>query len=101
MNRATTFKMFWEAYPVKQAKQPAENVWDQLSGADRRAAYKGVSAYRDSCRRTGTTIAYPAKYLKQRRWEDVPTVTATKKEQLPVKSVGMFDEAEYSGMEVW
>lgn len=65
------FTEFWDAYGLKRDRMSADRVWRRMSQKDRRAALAGISAYRETCRTSGIAMAYPAKYLSHRRWEDV------------------------------
>lgn len=81
-NIAPTFQEFWDAYAMKLDRKGAEPVWNRLSARDKRAAIRGIAAYREDCRRRGIAMAYPAKYLRHRRWEDesgTPAPSASRK----------------------
>ena len=80
---AIAFEEFWKAYPLRKGKETAINVWRRLSCKDRRAAIGGIASYAGECRATGVAMAYPANYLKGRRWEDEPAPDATAKPAAP------------------
>ena len=65
------FTEFWDAYDLKRDRISAERVWSRMSQKMRRAAMAGIRAYRETCLASGIAMAYPAKYLSHRRWEDV------------------------------
>lgn len=67
---------FWEAYGLKRDRCSAEPVWKRMSQKDRRAAMAGIASYRETCRREGVAMVYPAKYLVHRRWEDEPSAVS-------------------------
>ena len=63
------FSHFWEIYPKKIAKVPAQRAWDRLTLDKKRTAYADIK----KCRYNGTEKAYipnAATYLNQERWED-------------------------------
>lgn len=78
------FNTFWDAYGLKRDRKAAEGAWKRLSAKDRQAAFDGIHAYREECRRTGVRMMYGQGYLNHRRWEDeidpVNTVTDRKTE---------------------
>lgn len=68
------FQTFWNAYGLKRDRMAAERAWNRLSAKDRRAALKGVPAYRADCQQRGIAMMYAQGYLSHRRWEDEPDV---------------------------
>lgn len=69
-SKTTDFQTFWDGYAVKRDRMAAERVWSRLSAADRRAAFAGINAYRENCRRRGIAMMQGQGYLSHRRWED-------------------------------
>ncbi len=69
-NERLPFSDFWEAYGLKRSRRKAETAWGRLTYKEKRAAFAGISAYREACRRDGISMAYAAGYLNNRRWED-------------------------------
>ena len=92
---AIAFDEFWKTYPLRKGKESAVNVWRRLSGKDRRAAIAGISAYVGDCCATGVAMAYPAKYLTGRRWEDERTA------DMRVAPIVAPACDEQEGMEEW
>ena len=63
------FDHFWEIYPKKMAKIPAQRAWERLTLDKKRIAYADIKKGRYS----DTEKAYipnAATYLNQERWED-------------------------------
>lgn len=67
------FDDWWSAYPRKIAKKPALQAWAALSKTDKKAAREGLTTYEFS--KETRYIPHPATWLRQRRWEDVESVT--------------------------
>ena len=67
---ARDFQIFWNLYGNKRDRIASERVWSRMSAKDRRAAYDGVTAYREDCRRRGVSMMQAQNYLTHRRWED-------------------------------
>ena len=63
------FDRFWSAYPKKENKPGALKAWKQLK-PDPDAVMAGVEAWRKSERWAKGFIVAPAKFLRERRWED-------------------------------
>ena len=68
--RTPEFGEFWDAYGLKRDRIAAERAWKRLPARDRTAAFDGIGAYRDACRRRGIAMMYGQGYLTHRRWED-------------------------------
>lgn len=64
------FQTFWDAYALKRDRIAAERAWKRLSVKDQQAAFAGIEAYREDCRRRGINRMYAQGYLNHRRWED-------------------------------
>lgn len=69
-----TFAQFWAHYPVHKDRKRAEQAWNQLSAADRRAALAALPAYIQDCQQNGIQYKYAQGWLNGRRWEDEPTL---------------------------
>ena len=69
-NLTPDFQAFWDAYGLKRERIGAEHVWNRLSAADKRAAIRGIEAYKKECQRRGISMKYAQGYLSHRRWED-------------------------------
>lgn len=74
---AIAFEEFWKAYPLRKDRAAAGRAWSRMSAKDRRAAMGGIAAYAGECLATGVAMAYPANYLRGRRWEDEPAPDTT------------------------
>lgn len=94
---ARDFQIFWNLYGNKRDRIAAERVWSRLSAKDRRAAYEGVTAYREDCRRRGVSMMQAQNYLTHRRWEDEIT------DDTPQDAVPPAEEkpATLTEMELW
>ena len=64
------FNTFWDAYGLKRDRLAALRAWNRLSMKDRRAAIRGIAAYRADCQKRGISMMYGQGYLNHRRWED-------------------------------
>jgi hypothetical protein len=63
------FDQFWQAYPKKVAKKPAEKAWNRISHHRQHIALRDIELGRYN----GTEKPYipnAATYLNQERWED-------------------------------
>ena len=94
---ARDFQIFWNLYGNKRDRIAAERVWSRMSTKDRRAAYEGVTAYREDCRRRGVSMMQAQNYLTHRRWEDEITYDT------PQDAVPPAEEkpATLTEMELW
>lgn len=97
MTTKIDFQTFWDAYGLKRDRRAAERAWRRLSAKDQRAAYAGISAYREDCQRRGISMMYAQGYLNHRRWED---------ETSPVESVSVPQQPSPTmdsqpDMEIW
>jgi len=63
------FDHFWEIYPKKMAKVPAQRAWERLVLEKKRVAYADIKKgrYNDTEK---AYIPNAATYLNQERWED-------------------------------
>ncbi len=78
------FEKFWEAYPRKTARPDAEKEWAKLhlSNGDFEHLMDALERFRTSPKwqeRDGEFIPYPAKWLKQRRFDDDLTIPVREK----------------------
>lgn len=71
------FVEFWTAYPRKVGKGEAEKAWQRakVPVGTVLAALSWQANSADWERDGGQFIPYPATYLNQRRWEDVPATS--------------------------
>ena len=94
---ARDFQIFWNLYGNKRDRIAAERVWSRMSAKDRRAAYEGVTAYREDCRRRGVSMMQAQNYLTHRRWEDEIS------DDNPQDAVPPVEEkpATFTEMELW
>lgn len=75
---AEHFKIFWEAYPKKVSKPPAEKAFKKLKPdkALLEAMLTGIEKAKKSRewqKNKGEFIPYPSSWLNKRRWEDQET----------------------------
>lgn len=71
----SSFQAFWAVYPVHKAKGDAEKAWRQVKGTTHLAAILAAIEAQKAERRTPgwhPHWAYPASWLRARRWEDEP-----------------------------
>lgn len=94
---ARDFQIFWNLYGNKRDRIAAERVWTRMSAKDRRAAYDGVTAYREDCRRRGVSMMQAQNYLTHRRWEDELSDETHQSEEPPVEE----KPATLTEMELW
>lgn len=80
---AIAFEEFWKAYPLRKDRAAAGRAWSRMSAKDRRAAMGGIASYAGECLATGVAMAYPANYLRDRRWEDEPAPDTTAQPAAP------------------
>ena len=71
------FDEFWQAYPKKVAKKDALKAWKgiKVSDALKDEIINGVNGWKESkqwCKDDGQFIPYPATFLRQELWKDVP-----------------------------
>ena len=83
-NTDTDFDAFWNAYPRKMGKIAAHKEWDKIAPDDSLcgvifAALNAQIASPGWNREYGRYIPYPARWLAERRWEDVPAEVAGNK----------------------
>ena len=93
--RDDRFETFWKAYPRKEAKGRARNVWKRLkptaSLLDRMLeAVSQQRASRSGKRITGQFIPHPATWLNDQRWEDEELETISDQWHKPIS----HDEVE-------
>jgi DNA-binding transcriptional regulator YhcF (GntR family) len=74
-----SFDQFWQLYPKKKAKTKAEVAFKKLNPDDvlLSAMFTALQAQlscNDWLKDNGQFIPYPATWINQRRWEDVPEV---------------------------
>jgi hypothetical protein len=75
------FEEFWKKYPCKKAKVCAEKAAKKIAEEDWPRILADVERRKDTeewTRDKGRFVPYPAKYLNERRWEDI---AATPEEQ--------------------
>lgn len=72
------FEMFWEAYPKKVEKISAKKEFEKIRGVDFKTIVVGLERWKAYWKASATDpkyIPYPAKFLKNRKWEDdVPVI---------------------------
>ena len=92
------FTDFWDAYGRKFDRTAALRAWGRLTDLDRRAALRGIAAYREACQQQGVAMMYPSGYLAHRRWEDEREET-----ELPpdAKATGTGTKPALADMETW
>ena len=69
------FKKFWENYPKKRAKKTAERAWKKIKLCQVPAIFAAVERWKKTeewKREGGRFIPYPATFLNDERWEDMP-----------------------------
>ena len=74
------FSQFWNSYPKKVAKVPAQRAWKRVSHHRQHIALRDI----ENGRYSGTEKAYipnAATYLNQERWEDEIIEQPRKKEE--------------------
>lgn len=64
----TGFAEFWQIYPRRVAKKPAERAWRRLSKTDRSAVLDHLPKRKWPAEKS--YVPHPATFLNQRRWED-------------------------------
>lgn len=64
------FDEFYEAYPLKKGKDPAQRAWKKLTVKEKQLAKKVLEAYISDCIENNRSYKYPATYLNQKTWED-------------------------------
>ncbi|MFY9585663.1 MAG: hypothetical protein WAR21_14340 [Candidatus Acidiferrales bacterium] len=70
------FDGFWKVYPRKVAKPAAVSAWRKIEPGELPAILRGIQAWKQTeqwSRDGGRFIPYPATFLNQRRWEELPT----------------------------
>lgn len=65
-----SFTRFWEAYGNKVSKMQAEQAWQRLSRAERVRVLVAIPKYRKFSTAKGYDLAYPAKFINKRMYED-------------------------------
>lgn len=91
-NLTPDFQTFWDAYGLKRERIGAEHVWNRLSAADKRAAIRGIEAYKKECQRRGINMKYAQGYLSHRRWEDDPGVQPLKSAPVPPSALDRMEK---------
>lgn len=86
------FENFWAAYPRKVGKGAARKVWDRLRPDE--ALVNKIAAALDWQReqeqwRDPQFIPHPRTWLFQERWDDEPTLPATRAPQMPKNLTGI------------
>ena len=69
------FDVFWNLYPKKVGKPPALTAWKKIRPTDFPAIFAGIEQWKASdqwLRDGGQYIPYPATFLNQERWKDLP-----------------------------
>lgn len=66
------FAEFWNGWPNKRGKQPAEKAWQKLRPDDQALAIKAIGEWWTAWRRQypNASPILPASWLNQKRWED-------------------------------
>lgn len=96
------FQAFWQAYPRKESKGLAWNIWQRLRQADRAAALEAVPAYAKA--KAGQQyIKNPGRWLNDRCWEDDPAAWKSQTQQDANQNnrhfAGSMDDTEkYKGL---
>jgi uncharacterized protein YdaU (DUF1376 family) len=70
-----SFDSFWKAYPKRVAKKAAIKAWKKIKPEHHQAILKAVAAWsRDEnwTKDNGQFIPYPASWLNDERWNDIP-----------------------------
>ena len=80
------FEAFWEAYPKKASRLNALKSWEKLNPDSK--LIREISAALESQKKSeqwkkenGRFIPYAAKWLNERRWEDIPEPESTAEEK--------------------
>lgn len=86
------FDAFWEAYPRKVGKGAGRKAWEKLRPTKELTRQILQAVERDKCteqwkRDGGQFIPYPATWLNQQRWEDMPfeEISAAMAETAPLE----------------
>lgn len=78
-----TFERFWKAYPKKQGKKQAEQVWKESDASehieDILKALSWQCLLNQWTEDHGRYIPSPSNYIKDRRWQDSPPVAEASK----------------------
>jgi len=80
------FKNFYDKYPIKKGKAPAEKKWKTMPLAKQQEAIAGIEGYI----KTVDDLQYasqPPAYLNQERWNDEPIARAGIPANNPVKQL--------------
>lgn len=82
---APGFGAFWEVYPKRVGKLPAQKAWAKIPGIEGHVleVVQAVEAWKKTEQWTDAQfIPYPATFLNQRRWQDeIPLPGGTKSER--------------------
>lgn len=70
--QSTPFDAFWQKWPDKRAKMPAEKAWRKLSPAERQVALERCEAWGRAWRKRNPDASHimASSYLNQRRFLD-------------------------------
>lgn len=102
------FDVFWEAYPRKESKPAAKKAFDKIHPDEQlmQKIITSIRAWKESAQwkeNGGQFIPYPASWLNQQKWNDVPpapvqTSTPVQKQQkvLPAQN---FAQRDYSNVD--
>jgi uncharacterized protein YdaU (DUF1376 family) len=91
------FKHFWEAYPRKVAIAAAERAFvDAVRQEQPEVILEKLRTYKFS--EDPKFIPSPVNWLKDRRWEDDPTVTAPAKQEKDLRNI---PDAQLSNNDYW
>lgn len=65
------FDLFWESYPVKRARKPAQMKWDRLDHSTRIIILEDIQNRKEKdVQWISGFIPHPTTYLNQERWND-------------------------------
>jgi hypothetical protein len=101
------FDVFWEAYPRKESKPAAKKAFDKIHPDEQlmQKIITSIRAWKESAQwkeNGGQFIPYPASWLNQQKWNDVPTAQtpAPAKQYQQKKVIAQdFAQRDYSGVD--
>jgi hypothetical protein len=68
--KEAAFEVFWEKWPLKQAKSAARRAWGKIPLAEYAAISSGLARWKTSDQWKRKVIPHPASWLNEKRWQD-------------------------------
>ena len=102
------FDVFWEAYPRKESKPAAKKAFDKIHPDEQlmQKIISSIRAWKESAQwkeNGGQFIPYPASWLNQQKWNDVPPApvqtSAPVQKQQKVLPAQDFQQRSYDGVQ--